>query len=127
MAKHLETGAQGEQLAKEHLLKKGYVLLAQNWRHQHLEIDLIMQDDDTLVFVEVKTRKNDHFGAPYEHVLQDKIRKLARAANEFLASRKYGGEIRFDIVSVIYSGAAQPTMNPDHVQIEHIEDAFWPE
>lgn len=125
MAKHLEMGAQGEALAKAFLLKKGYLLVAQNWRHKHLEVDLIMQDGDILVFVEVKTRQHSQYGQPYEGVSPDKIRKLARAASLYMAIHKYDGEIRFDIVSVILPqnlpvGVYYP---PD---INHYEDAFWP-
>jgi putative endonuclease len=125
MAKHLEMGAQGEELAKAFLLKKGYLLRAQNWRHKHLEVDLIMQDGNVLVFVEVKTRQNSQYGHPYEGVRPDKIRKLARAANLYMVLHNYEGEIRFDIVSVIIPqnlpvGVYYP---PD---INHYEDAFWP-
>ena len=57
-------GKRGEQLAVSFLEKKGYQILATNWRHRRAEIDIIAMDEDVLVFVEVKTRNNNNFGEP---------------------------------------------------------------
>jgi putative endonuclease len=77
---------------------------------------LIARDGDTVVFVEVKTRATDRFGAPEEAVDQDKRAKIVRAASEFLLRAEWDdSRIRFDIVSVLFG-------EPE--RIEHIRDAF---
>ena len=64
MPNNTQKGIAGEEIAVEFLLKKGYHILEKNWRHQHLEIDIIASIDNTLVVVEVKLRANDFFGNP---------------------------------------------------------------
>ena len=61
MQKNHETGEKGEQLAIEFLKSKHYQILHTNWRHNHSEIDIIAQDGNVIVFVEVKSRKNNKF------------------------------------------------------------------
>lgn len=119
MAKHHIIGAKGEQVALTYLLKQGYKLKQQNWRHKHLEVDLIMFDGQVLVFVEVKTRSDANFGLPYESVTWQKQRKLSQAATIFIRQNYYEGEIRFDIVSILIN--KDETLN-----VRHITDAFWP-
>jgi len=58
MAKHNEFGKQGEELAAQFLMEKGYEILERNWRNRHKEIDIIAKDGEELVIVEVKTRKS---------------------------------------------------------------------
>lgn len=119
MAQHQVTGAKGEEAALDHLLKLGYTLTYKNWRHKHLEIDLIMSDENTLIFVEVKTRSSANFGLPYESVNWHKQHKLAKAANIFIRKHQHQGEIRFDIVSIFANQGGS-------YNIRHIKDAFWP-
>jgi len=118
-ATHLITGSRGEEVALGHLLHIGYKLEHRNWRYKHLEIDLIMLDENTLVFVEVKTRSGANFGLPYEAVTWQKQRKLSQAATIFIRQNKYEGEIRFDVVSILANKENQ-------YNIRHIKDAFWP-
>lgn len=126
MAKHLITGNRGEAIAEKTVLAHGYQIVERNWRHKHLEVDLIAWDGDILVFVEVRTRNDSQFGEPYESIGRDKIQKLARAANIYINHRGHNGEIRFDIVSVIL-----PQNLPPGIYIAPeahlIKDAFWPE
>ncbi|QNL50642.1 YraN family protein [Olivibacter sp. SDN3] len=119
MAKHLLTGISGETAAQNYLLECGYLLLHKNWRYKHLEVDIVMRDQDTLVFVEVKTRTDGRFGLPYESVNWQKQRKLSQAATIYIKQHHYEGEIRFDVVSIF----ANPS---DQYNIRHIKDAFWP-
>ncbi len=58
------TGVNGELIAKSYLEKNGYLILERNWRYKKYEIDIIAQKPNLIVFVEVKTRKNDTFGEP---------------------------------------------------------------
>ena len=83
MAEHIDLGNQGEDIAKNLLLKKGYEILECNWRNGRAEIDIIAKDKDVLVFVEVKTRRTRKFGHPEENVDRKKIQNLMNAAEEF--------------------------------------------
>lgn len=116
MAKHLEIGIQGEELAMEYLIGMGCKIVLRNWRFKNLEVDLIVMDQDTLVFVEVKTRSRTDFGEPYEFVDLRKQRRLIRAAQAYILKYAYVGEVRFDIVAVT---------NSVHAELAYIKDAFW--
>lgn len=117
----LQKGKEGEDAAVKLLQQRGYRIRHQNWRYKNLEVDIIADDGDTLVFVEVKTRAGSAYGMPYEFVDYAKRAKLTRAANHYIAATKYGGEIRFDVVSILYS-AKNKTYN-----MRLIRDAFWPD
>ncbi|MNE25606.1 hypothetical protein D3C87_579410 [compost metagenome] len=116
MAKHLEIGIQGEKLAMEYLIEMGYKIMLRNWRFKNLEVDLIVMDGSTLVFVEVKTRSTTDFGEPYEFVDVRKQRRLIRAAQAYILKHAYSGEVRFDVVAVT---------NNTHSKLTYIKDAFW--
>ena len=64
MAAHNELGEWGEEVAVRYLEQKGYVILERDWKSGHRDIDIIAQDKDTIVFVEVKTRRNRLFAEP---------------------------------------------------------------
>ncbi len=115
-ASHLQTGRRGEKQAERFLKKAGYKILGRRVRvGKHDELDLIARMDDTMVFVEVKTRKNETRGRPAAAVNREKRRKLSRAAVTFLQKRKLRPPyIRFDIIEVI----------EDPPEIRHIENAF---
>ncbi len=120
MASHNELGKKGETLAKEYLAEKGFRILDQNWRSGHVEIDLIAKEPKgPLVFIEVKTRKTDFFGYPEASVNKDKQRHLLNAANAYIESEALDEEIRFDILSILYSGQ-------ECKEIYHIKDAITP-
>ena len=111
-----ELGKIGEELAVEYLLGKGYQILERNWRSGHKEIDIIALDGDTLVAVEVKTRKSNDFGEPDIAVGADKQRMLVWAADAYVRYRQLDVDVRFDIVSIVFTDTDR--------KIEHIEDAF---
>lgn len=119
MAKHIELGKKGEELARRFLEKKGYVIIEANWRHEKDEIDLIAWDKNELVIVEVKTRSTSFFGEPEEAVGSQKEEFLIRATESYLEEKKMDVDTRFDIVSII--------LNQKEQQITHIVDAFYPE
>lgn len=119
MPDHLNIGRDGEDIAAAYLQKNGYTILAKNWRHRHLEIDVVAIDESILVFVEVKTRSSAAFGMPYESVSTAKQEKLSRAAMHYIEENGYEGEIRFDVVSILM-GTKKPNLRL-------IKDAFWPE
>ncbi len=120
MAEHNELGKKGEQVAIEHLQKKGYLILEHNWRYQKCEVDIIAQKDNNLVFIEVKTRKTNFFGLPESFVGIRKIKHLAIAAENYCdINNKLTFDVRYDIISAVIS--------KKNTEIHHFEDAFFPE
>lgn len=98
-------GKKGEQLAQRYLEERGYAILARNYRTRRGEIDIIAEDDETLVFVEVKTRQNALFGSPFEAVTARKQRQLIRAALDYLVRQEQAERsLRFDVVAVTMDG-----------------------
>ncbi|MBN2614817.1 MAG: YraN family protein [Bacteroidales bacterium] len=118
MAKHNLLGKEGEQLAKDFLLQKGWLLLEVNWRYEHKEVDLIFRDGNELVIVEVKTRSTDYFGNPEEAVHEAKEEHLIQAAEAYLEEHNLDLEVRYDVLAIILK-------NGTH-EITHIVDAFYP-
>jgi putative endonuclease len=100
MAKHNETGSLGEKMAIEYLSGKGYIILHQNWRHSHWEVDIIASKENTLHFIEVKTRRTKNFGQPEDKVNKKKIQNLINASEEYLHLHPEWKRIQFDILSI---------------------------
>lgn len=113
-------GRWGEAAAAEYLKKKGYRITGAGFRTRMGEIDLIAEDRRTLVFVEVKTRKNADFAQAREAVTAAKRRRLTAAAQMYLVSHETDKNIRFDVVEV-YAPEGIETGVP---RIIHIENAF---
>lgn len=116
MPQTFKTGKKGEEQAIAFLRGLGYHIKHVNWRFKHLEIDIIAQDGDFLVFVEVKTRKNADFGEPEAFVDKKKQQNIIRAAHEYVQQYNLENEVRFDIVSI----------NNQTYTTEHIKNAFYP-
>ncbi|RZL47498.1 MAG: endonuclease [Pedobacter sp.] len=119
MAQHNDLGFKGEAIAKEFLATKGYEILDENWVFGKAEVDLIAYLNKQIIFVEVKTRTSVAFGLPEDFVSEAKQKQMDLAANEYIELMNHKGEIRFDIVSVLFDKQNKYT-------IKHIEDAFWP-
>ena len=115
MTDKIKTGNQGEDLAADFLQKKGYQIVARDYRYKHAEIDLIVKKDSFIVFVEVKTRSYSFYGEPEAFVDSKKAATILHAAEQYTYENKYEGNIRFDIVSV--KTGSQP-------EVVHFEDAF---
>ena len=79
-----KTGAYGEALAEKHLVEQGYEIIAKNWRCSEGELDLVAKQADTLVFVEVRTRRGHTLGSPEESITRSKQEKLIQLAYAFL-------------------------------------------
>ena len=107
-------GRVGEKKAGEYLKKKGYQILKTNYKTSCGEIDLIAKDkEDNIVFIEVKTRSGDEFGAPSEAVNAKKREKYYKVASEYLQrEKKLDSPCRFDVVEI------------ENGQINHIINAF---
>jgi putative endonuclease len=111
------SGAWGEDLALRYLTRRGYRLVERNYRTRRGEIDLIVRNEDTLVFVEVKLRRTTGFGDPLEAVTPRKQATIRAIAVQYLADHNPSFDtLRFDVVGIL---AAR-----DGLRIEHVEDAF---
>jgi putative endonuclease len=119
MAQHLDLGRKGESLAKAHLENAGYEILDENWTHDRAEIDLIAYKDGVIIFTEVKTRTGNYFGEPEDFVDARKQKLLIKAADQYIYLMNHQGEVRFDIIAILFDKQANYTL-------KHIEDAFWP-
>ena len=101
-------GAAGEREAARHLRRKGYRILARNWRCEGGEVDLIARDGPWVVFVEVKTRRSGDRVMPEEQVHAHKQGRLRHAAQVFLS--RFRGEppqVRFDVMAVVWPESSQ--------------------
>src|SRR2546423_8714677 len=117
--RHLRLGTRGENLACRFLKKNGYKILYRNFRGRTGgQIDIVCRDQDTLVFVEVKTRGSEQFGRPFEALRHDQRQRISRGGLAWLRMLD-NPEIlfRFDVVEVIISDKARP-------QFELIKNAF---
>ncbi len=99
-----QLGDYGERLACRYLTDIGFTIVARNWRCARGEIDIIARDGGCLVICEVKTRRSQAFGAPFEAVTPTKARRLRRLAGLWLADASAepdrGHDLRIDVVSI---------------------------
>jgi len=113
-------GERGEDFAAKFLRRRGYTILMRRFKSRGGEIDIICRDHDWLVFVEVKTRETEEFGAPSESVQREKQRHLSKAALDYLRLLDNPRiRWRFDIVEVLLRQGAR---QPDDVRL--IQNAF---
>jgi len=117
---HLKSGKWGERQAVRLLKSKGWKIVGERVRvGRHDELDIIAVHGGVLVFVEVKTRRNEEYGRPFSAVNKEKRKHLSRAAVGYLKRQKPPPDyFRFDVVEVI----GEPDMGPP--KIRHIENAF---
>jgi putative endonuclease len=117
-----DLGRAGEQLALDHLLRLGYRLVARNHRTRHGELDLIVADTTTLVFVEVKTRRATHSGGvPWDALharKQRRVRAMAAAYLREAPDRPRLAAIRFDAIGVVIDPRGRL------LRLDHLEGAF---
>ena len=112
-------GKKGEMLAKDFLLNKSYRIIEQNWRFSKSEIDLIAMHQETMVFVEVKTRTYEYFGAPELSITHHKELQLSEGAAAYMRYKSYEWSFRFDVISILLRKSGMH-------RIHHFEDAFFP-
>jgi putative endonuclease len=115
---HLDLGRQGEDAAAVLLAQKGLRILERNLRLGRLELDLVCEDGETLVFVEVKTRAEGSLATPADGLTRQKRSRLLRAAQAYLAKHDlWHRPCRLDLVSVLFRAGQL-----HHIQ--HTPDAF---
>ena len=117
MAKHNNTGINGEKMGAEYLTDAGYVILEKNWRHSRSEVDVIASKNNTLHFIEIKTRRSKKFGLPEEKVGRKKMENLINAAEQYLYVQPQWKRIQFDILSISMIGV-------EPVEYFFIEDVY---
>ena len=119
MNAHKDAGDRGEAETARYLRKKGYTLLASQWRCRFGELDLIARDrQGTICFVEVKLRSPGAIGLPREFVDDRKRDRLRKAAACYLSMQELDAPVRFDVAEV-YAGADRQAL-----RLEYLEDAF---
>ena len=115
-APHLQQGREAEDAALDFLKNQGLRLIVRNYRCRRGEIDLIMEDGNTLVLVEVRYRKSSRFGDALESVTRQKQARLIHCASHYLSSSRADKPVRFDVVA----------MMPDDgkMTVKWVRDAF---
>lgn len=111
-------GRAGEERAVAHLVERGYRILDRNWRCRDGEIDIVAEHRDWLVIVEVKTRRGEGFGHPFDAITAKKLTRLHRLAMAWAVAHPELGirrPVRVDAVAVL--GA-----DPDTAVVDHIAD-----
>lgn len=111
-------GKYGEDLACKLITDKSFEIIERNYKYGKGEIDIIAQDKNTLVFIEVKSRKNLEYGAPEYGITRSKIKQIQKIAGAYLYDKNISNvDIRFDVVTVLKEGNNNPVIN-------HIVNAF---
>ena len=111
-------GELGERIAERWLRRKGWRVLDRRFRWGHRDIDLVVEREGTVAFVEVKARRGDGFGGPVEAVNWRKQKELGRSARVWIdRNRRPASAYRFDVIGILMIG--------DRVRVRHIENAFY--
>ena len=111
-------GLKGELFAREYFKNEGYLILEQNWIFQKTEIDLIVQKENTICFVEVKTRNENCKIEPVLSVTTGQQKRIIIGAHQYIEQYSLDQEIRFDIVGIKFKEG--------QFKLEHIKEAFYP-
>jgi putative endonuclease len=107
MAEHNYVGQVGERLAREYLEKEGYKILEKNYRTRYAEIDLVAEKkngflkQNTLVFVEVRTKIGEQWGSPEDTINKQKLWKVLQNAKTYEAFKKWNGPSRIDAICIV--------------------------
>ena len=109
-------GNAGEDRACRYLEKQGYKILERNKHYSRFcELDIIAQYKNTTVFVEVKTRKTDNFGVPFEAITKTKFENLKKGVQFYLSENKIK-DYRIDVIGI--------TLKPE-IKIEHLKNVYY--
>ena len=110
---HLIMGENAEEQAHNYLIAQGLKPILRNFRCKLGELDLIMSDQQSLVVIEVRYRKTDHYGSAMESITRTKQSRIIKATQIYLTTQKKDQAIRFDVVAISGNG-----------KIEWIQNAF---
>ena len=110
-------GAAGETAAADFLRRKHYRILGKNYRCRGGELDIIAQQKETIVFVEVKSRRIGGYAAPSEYVTPEKQRHLRCAAEQWLVCfADADADCRFDVIEVYFDAKGEKVLNMNHME-----------
>ncbi len=124
-AAHLRQGEHAEAACCDYLVSQGLALIEKNFRCRCGEIDLIMRDQETLAFVEVRYRKNDTYGGAAASVTRQKQEKLRKTAEFYLQQNKKYVNARFDVVAMSPACSnSTPPGNQNNYSFNWIKNAF---
>ena len=116
----LDFGKEGEKAAVKLLKKRGYRIIEKNYRNSSGEIDIVAEQDQVLVFIEVKSRTDAEYGEPLEAVTSHKQRKIGQVAKGFMTQHRIANrDCRFDVVGIKGSPGEPKTW-----EVELVQDAF---
>jgi len=114
---HIDLGQRGEDAAAELLRAKGWTVRERNLRLGRLELDLVCEDGEVLVFVEVKTRGAGALGSPADGLTPQKCERLLRAARQYLSQQElWHRPCRFDLVAVSEGAGG--------IEVQHVENVL---
>lgn len=113
------SGSVGESCAAEYLSKCGYRILERNYHSRFGEIDIIAENDQYIIFTEVKTRRELSLVNPEQAVTPAKQRRIAKTALLYLQSHPTGLQPRFDVIGIVTAGEKHAVQS-----LQHIENAF---
>jgi len=116
MNSNIDIGEFGEELAVQYLQDKGFEIIARNWRHKKLELDIVAREGNTTVFIEVKTRKSTKYGYPENGLTKNKLKSIIAAGTEYLHHHP-NWDVRYDCISILLEGEKA-------VDILHIKDVY---
>jgi len=110
-------GDRGEEIVARYLEKRGYRILARNYRSRVGEIDIVAEKDEFIAFVEVKTRNFEYFSVA-SCVTRGKQRKIIKTAKHYFAAKRVDDKVgRFDVATVLFCGDGA-------YDVEYLENAF---
>lgn len=111
-------GKIGEDIATRYLINAGYRILHRNWGlHHGYELDIVATNGHEIIFIEVKTRRDDIFQKPEQAVDENKVKHICMAAHGYIRTHDINMPYRFDIIAIVYPSS-------EHYTIKHIKNAF---
>ena len=116
-----KTGAEGEKRVANYLRKTGFSVIKRNFQSRYGEIDIIAENEEFLLFVEVKTRKQDSMFSGAEAVDEFKQRRILLTANDYIVKTQNEKQPRFDIAEVIVT---EKENGESGYKLRYIENAF---
>lgn len=120
-----QTGRQGENAAKDYLIKNGYTIIKQNYVSPHGEIDIIAEDTQYIIFVEVKYRTDSvhlqKYGRPVRAVTAEKKRHIVYTAKHYIKRFRPTKRPRIDVIEIVGNDEANGFTS---LQIKHYKNAF---
>lgn len=117
MGKHNEFGKEGEQIAVDYLIKKGYIIAHRNYRYLKAEIDIIARKGEILAIVEVRSRSTDFIENIADTITKKKIQLQVLGADHYVTDLDLDVDVRFDVITIL--------KNKSIFDLKHIVNAYY--